>query len=44
MLGFQADETQGKGRMIAEPTGSWDQAAPEAPVATTPSALVRDVT
>lgn len=30
--------------MIAEPTGMWDQSAPEATVSTVPSDLVRDVT
>jgi hypothetical protein len=45
-VGFLADGNEGMGvRMIAEPTGRRDQAAaPEAPVGTTPSGLVRDAT
>jgi|HubBroStandDraft_1064217.scaffolds.fasta_scaffold147958_2 hypothetical protein len=44
-LGFVEGGTDGMGiRVVAEPTGRWDQTAPEAPVVTTPSDLVRGVT
>jgi hypothetical protein len=44
-IGFLTAGTNGIGvRMITEQTGRWDQAAPEAPVATTLSDVVRGVT
>jgi catalase len=44
-IGFLTDGTNGIGvRMITEQTGRWDQAAPEDPVATTLSDVVRGVT